>query len=389
MGLIDYKSELEAAAKSMILVHHPGMLIKMMVRMLVNKVRLHHAGILLYNKDRNTYILTISRGQRGLKIPAGYARVEPSAGLVRFFSSKNTHFKDSVLTVERINAYLRKKEISQNQSLAEILVEAKRQMSDFGAVTAIPIFFQQDLLGVMLFGKKRSGKKFLKEELNFFVALSSNVAMAIRNAQLFEDLAIEVERNHRLFIHTAMALASAIDAKDHYTHGHTQRVTDYCLAIARRLIMQKVLKPKEGFLENLRTSGLLHDIGKIGVPEAILGKEQKLTDDEITKVKQHSLIGVTILQPIKELAEPILGVRYHHENFDGTGYPEGKIAEDIPIFARIIRVADAYDAMTSDRPYRKAFTKHEAVEELKKYAGTQFDPAIVDAVVELFHEGNI
>jgi len=391
MGLIDYKLELESAAKSMILVHNHNTLIKMIVRNIVNKVRLHHAGILLYDKERNSYILTISRGQRGLKIPAGFARVESEKGLIKFFRNRDNYegLKDTILTNERINVFLKKSFVSRHKHLKNTIIEARHQMLGFGAVVALPIFFQQDLLGVMLLGKKRSGKRFLQDELNFFVALSNNVSMAIKNAELFENLQFEVDRNHRLFIHTAIAMTAAIDAKDHYTHGHTQRVTEYSLAIAKKLIAKRKISSADNFVENLRIAGLLHDIGKIGVPESILGKKGKLDAEELDKIKQHAIIGVTILQPIKELGEPILGVKYHHENFDGTGYPEGKRGSDIPLPARIIRIADAYDAMTSDRPYRLSLSKYEAIEELKKFSGIQFDPVIVEATIDLYKEGSL
>ncbi|MCM8796112.1 MAG: HD domain-containing protein, partial [Candidatus Omnitrophica bacterium] len=126
---------------------------------------------------------------------------------------------------------------------------------------------------------------------------------------------------------------------------------------------------------------LLHDIGKIGIPEYILNKRGKLTIGERNRIKEHPVIGATILQPIKELKESILGVRHHHERYDGTGYPDGLKANQIPIIASIISVADALDAMTSPRPYRDALSLEIAIEEIRRNSGTQFDPLVVEAAI--------
>jgi len=216
--------------------------------------------------------------------------------------------------------------------------------------------------------------------------------MAIRNAQLFKELQIELDKERRLFIHTTVALAAAIDAKDHYTHGHTSRVTNLTLEIAKK-ITQKYRsyseKFNEKFMENLHIASLLHDIGKIGIPETILNKEGSLNQEEKKKMQEHPSVGALILQPIKELAEPLSGVKYHHERYDGSGYPEGLKGEQIPVIALIIAVADAFDAMTTDRPYRRALSKEEAVKEIRNASGKQFDPLFASALAELCQEGKI
>lgn len=385
---VDYKKELEAAAKSMILVHEPDVLIKMIVRMIVQKVNVNHAGILLHHSDRNTYVLTVSRGTTGLKIPAGFARMDLDNPLIRFFKEgiDKQLFNEDVLVYDEAKRLLRK---NIGADIKQLLKDTLYQMEIFEVVACIPSYFRNDLLGILLLGNKKGGRRFSQEELDFFIALASDVAMAIRNAQLFRELELELDKNKRLFIHTTIALAAAIDAKDHYTHGHTARVTDLSLELAKKL-MQKDKKEFGGkFLEHLHIAGLLHDIGKIGIPESILNKDGILSDAEKEKIREHPSIGVNILQPIKELEDAILGVKYHHEKYDGSGYPEGLKGDSIPLIAAIISVADTFDAMTTDRPYRRALSKDEAIEECKKVSGKQLDPKVTSALIDLYREGKV
>jgi putative two-component system response regulator len=213
--------------------------------------------------------------------------------------------------------------------------------------------------------------------------------MAIRNAQLFKELELEINKKYRLFIHTTVALAAAIDAKDHYTHGHTARVTNLSLEISRRLVQKNKRNFSEKFLEELHIAALLHDIGKIGIPESILNKEGPLNQEEKEHMRSHPHMGVTILQPIKELENSILGVKYHHERYDGTGYPEGLKGDKVPFIAAIIAVADAFDAMTTNRPYRCGLSKEKAKEEIHRQSGKQFHPLVADTLVELIEENRI
>lgn len=394
---LNYKKELEQAAKSMILIHDPQTMMKMIVRTMTQKINVRHAGILLYYKDRDTYILNVSRGERGLKIPAGFARMDPDNVLIKFLKERKTRsiFKEDWLTAEKIKNTLKRKTSrlagrQVDKKLKEILTKLKHQLEILEAEVCIPSYFQDDLLGVLILGKKNSNKKFKRDELDFFVALASDVSMAIRNAQLFSDLQKELDSKHHLFIHTTIALAAAIDAKDHYTHGHTARVTNYSLAILNKLIALKKINIDDKFKENLHIAALLHDIGKIGIPENILNKQDRLSEEERKKIEEHPLIGITILGPIKELNQDCIdGIKYHHEKFDGTGYPEKLKGKKIPLSASIISVADTFDAITTDRPYRKGLTKQEAIEELNRCSGIQFDSTIVKAMNELFKEGKI
>jgi HD-GYP domain-containing protein (c-di-GMP phosphodiesterase class II) len=386
--VVNYKKELESAAKGMILVHEPNVLIKMIVRMIVQKVKVTHAGILLYTKDTDSYVLTVSRGPSGLRIPPGFARMDSDNPLIRFFRQKKHRniFSNGAFDLENAKKLLKKKI---NPGLKRLVKGAMYQMEMFDTVTCIPSYHRDDLLGLLLLGKKKNVKGFAQDELDFFIALASDVAMAIRNAQLFRELETELDKKQRLFIHTTVALAAAIDAKDHYTHGHTTRVTNLCLEIAKRLKVthKKTLDAK--FLEHLQIAGLLHDIGKIGIPEAILNKEGPLEEQERIKMREHPVVGATILEPIKELDLAILGVKYHHEHYDGSGYPEGLKGDQIPLIAAIISVADTFDAMITDRPYRHGMTKHDAIQEVLRVSGKQLNPEVTVVFFDLYKENKI
>lgn len=386
---INYKKELESAAKSMILIHDPNKLIKLIVYRIVNRVKISHAGILLHFKDSDMYVLSVSHGTVGIKVPAGFARLDKNNPLIRYFTEHWQHssmLEGGVLVYDKAKIVLKQKGDFHSKKL---LRETLRQMEIFDVVALIPSYFRDDLLGILMLGRKKNGKNFAKEEIGFFKALASDAAMAIRNAQLFKDLESELEKKHRLFIHTSIALAAAIDAKDHYTHGHTMRVTSICLEIAKRLSLRRKTVIDSKFFENLHIAALLHDIGKIGISETILNKEGPLNDNEWHRMKEHTVLGANILLPISELGDAIYGVKYHHENFDGSGYPEGLKGEDIPLIAAIISVADVFDAMVTDRPYRKGMLKESAVDEIKRVSGKQLNPEVVLAFLELFQENKI
>ncbi len=386
---IDYKRELEIAAKSMILVHEPDTLIRMIVRLMVQKVKVIHAGILLHDEQRNSYILRVSRGPTGTKVPSEFARMDYNNPLIRFFKERidKELLGDGYVTLREAKHFLRKTTISAEEK--DIVKAVLHQMEILDATVCIPSYFQNELLGVLFMGKKKNGRELQRKELDFLVALAHDVAMAIRNARLFKQLQTELYKRKQLFINTTIALAAAIEAKDHYTLGHTQRVTDLSLKIGKRLIKLQEERLSENFLEQLHMAALLHDVGKIGIPESILNKEGPLTNEEKKRMQLHPVIGANILQPIKELEEAILGVKYHHERYDGKGYPEGLNNGKIPLIAAIIAVADTFDAMTTDRQYRAAISKKEAIQEIQRVSGQQLHPQIVSIFLQLSKEGKV
>lgn len=214
--------------------------------------------------------------------------------------------------------------------------------------------------------------------------LTLRVRHIIELNHLQRDLTSEVEKktreNENLFLHVVQALADAIDAKDTYTNGHSGRVAAYSREIARRC----------GFssrrVKDVYMMGLLHDVGKIGIPDAIINKPQKLTEDEYDMIKTHTVMGARILKNIYEMPGLVTGARWHHERYDGRGYPDALAGNDIPEEARIISVADAYDAMSSRRSYRDVLPQEAVRRELVKGRGTQFDPVFADVMIAMIDE---
>jgi putative nucleotidyltransferase with HDIG domain len=185
------------------------------------------------------------------------------------------------------------------------------------------------------------------------------------------------DRLVRAYVEFVSSLASALDARDPYTAGHSLRVSEYSCAIAR------AMNVPEQEQELIRVGALLHDIGKIGIPDSVLQKPGKLTPEEEALIQQHPVIGRKILECVQGFDAYLPVVELHHENWDGSGYPHGLKAEETPRTARIVKVADSYDAMTSDRPYRQGIGHDQAVSVIKKYAGTQFDADAVRAFITL------
>lgn len=386
---IDFKKELEAASKGMIMIHDPNLLMKMIIRMIVRKVKIKHAGMILFDPDSGSYVLSISRGEMGVKIPPGFTRFTDESPIIKILNQKEyrpiTSYGNAVL-LDDINKLVWREGVIEgkaNSAFKGLLHLVEEQMNMLNAVACVPAQHHGKLMAVLLLGAKCDGTKYKKDELDFFSALASDTAMAIQNAQLFDHLKKEAEKNRRQFVQTIIVLSSTIEAKDAYTHGHTERVTNYSLAIARQMAANGSIEFPEKFFENLHIGALLHDIGKIGVPEAILHKNSSLTDEEYAQVKLHATGGADIIRPLGLPQESVDGIKHHHERYDGYGYPHGLKSNEIPIAASIIAVADAYDAMITDRPYRKALTKSAAINEIINCSGLQFDPVPVRAIIEL------
>jgi HD-GYP domain-containing protein (c-di-GMP phosphodiesterase class II) len=192
-----------------------------------------------------------------------------------------------------------------------------------------------------------------------------------------------LRQNQELFLETIKTLAAAIDAKDPYTRGHSDRVCSYSMAISRHLGMSQ----EEVF--RVHIAAILHDVGKLGVRESILNKPGGLSDEEFEVMRQHPAIGAQIMSPIRMLKDIIPGIRNHHETWDGKGYPDQLKGEEIPVVARIIGIADTFDAMTTNRPYQHAMTLDYVLAKMRSMAGSRFDPVVLDAFNAAVEEGDI
>ena len=237
---------------------------------------------------------------------------------------------------------------------------------------AVPILRQDKVEGALVLGSfSRTGLN--RKDAGTAMSFASRMGMALEHVRLIcslRDLSVDV-------IHT---LASAIDAKSPWTKGHSERVAEYAVAIGDRMGLSARQQ------ERLRLAGLLHDIGKIGTYDTLLDKEGRLTSEERELIKLHPERGCEILGPIKDLSDILPAVRHHHERWDGKGYPDGLKGEEIPLLARILCVADSFDTMTDDRPYRPSIGLDNALQELKYCSGSQFEPAIAQALMDVLRE---
>ncbi len=236
-----------------------------------------------------------------------------------------------------------------------------------GEVVCDPITFDDQVVGLLIAGDKRTENgEIASPEMQFMDAVAEFIGTFHENAaRFFEQRAMSIG--------TIEALTAAIDAKDPYTRGHSERVASVSKQIAIAMELGEVES------EQIRTAGVVHDVGKIGVPERVLCKPGKLTDEEFALIKQHPQIGHRILKGVVLLEHTLPGVLHHHERFDGKGYPSRLEGEQIPLQARIIGLADTFDAMSSSRSYRPAVSRDKVLAEIARCAGTQFDPRVVAA----------
>ncbi len=245
------------------------------------------------------------------------------------------------------------------------------------AVLCVPITLRGKPTGVLFLAHYQLGHAFTPDHRNLVTELAAQAAVAIDNARLFKD-------REEVILASLEALANAVDARDPYTAGHSVRVTQYALMIARQM---RYSPDDQSAWVRLERGGRLHDIGKIGTPDAVLQKPGKLTDEEFAKMREHTITGFNILSGLKMLTDELVIVRSHHERYDGRGYPDRKKGDELPMFAWIVSAADAIDAMTSNRPYRRGMPLDTAIDQVRQGAGTHFHPDVAEAVLDAAHNG--
>lgn len=266
------------------------------------------------------------------------------------------------------------------QNRQPLLIDKITESQKFNAISSLgytrdslicaPLLVKDEIIGTITLANKEDGTPFKNDDLELLTTIAAQASIAIKNVQLYEEQQVT-------YLNTVQALVSAVEASDPYTRGHSERVTRYAQVIGRQLNLSP-----DAF-NRLEHAAILHDIGKIGIDVAVLHKEGKLSAEDIDALQQHPLIGARILDPITFLGNVRQIIIQHHERYDGMGYPYKIKGEEILLEARILAVADTYDAMTSDRPYRKALSHDIALAEIKKYSGTQFDPTVAEAMVTL------
>ena len=238
-----------------------------------------------------------------------------------------------------------------------------------------PLMVKDEIIGTLTVVNKLNSTVYNHEELELLSTIAAQASIAIKNAMLYDE-------QQKTYLNTIQALVSAIEASDSYTRGHSERVTRFSLALARKLELP------QNRLKVIERAAILHDIGKIGIDLSLLHKEERLTGEDVAELQLHPTIGMKILEPIEFLHDVRLCIGQHHERYDGKGYPNSLAAEELLLESRILAIADAFDAMTSDRPYRKALKLEVAIRELAENAGTQFDPALVPIFIKLLKAPN-
>jgi putative nucleotidyltransferase with HDIG domain len=331
-------------------------LVKTISHILSSTMHIEQVDILIYNRLHKEYSAIAGEG-----LPKRILLQEDQA-LVRWLKTKK-----QPLVRRQIPDYMTDLDFSWHYE------DIEQELQQLEAELCIPLILDTRLIGILSLGKKLSEEPYNQRDLELLTILASEAAIALENANLYQET-----KDHLL--NTVRALSAAVEAKDIYTKGHCERVVGYAVQIARRLnLSQKQI-------EALIFGATLHDIGKIGVNEEILLKPARLTEQEYDVVKTHPLTGIKILKAVDLPPEVMDIVKYHHERYDGQGYPYGLMEDSIPLAARILSVADAYEAMTSDRPYRQALSKGEALRILQQEAGKQFDPKIVEIFAPILEE---
>ena len=382
--LNDYLSKV---SNQMIFIHDAELLSKLVLKIVTEHLHVKHVGLFLYDNKAEEYVIKLSQGKKGLKIPVNFTKIDKNSNIIRFFNNRALSLKNK-LAVSEHEIKLLKRKNKNDKLFIKQTEELEDAMFIYGAKLVVCGFFRNRIPVIFFIGEKENGKKFTKDEISFLNILASDVVMAIQNTNLFEDMTAQLKKNKQLLLNTVKTLATVLDIKNAYTHGHAERVMKYSL-ILMEYLPKNILKKYKNFEDTLKISSLFHDIGKVGIPEDILNKSGKLTEEEFALIKKHPAMGSEILEPIKEFYEVSLGVKYHHERYDGNGYPYKLAGSNIPLIASIISVADCYDAMLNDRPYRKGLAKNIVVTEIITNKNKQFSPVAVDAFIKAVQDNKM
>jgi putative nucleotidyltransferase with HDIG domain len=318
-------------------------------------------GVHNFINANQTVLLLFDKNTKELKIASAIGIEE---NLIKNLSLKNGDSISGLVVAQ--NKALQVDDLEKDAYLKKINKESYFS----GNFVSIPIIFENNILGVLNVCNRKNSKLLSKRDLSLLTNVGKVAAIALQNISFYEQI-------NDNYLKTIAALASAIDARDPYTKFHSENVTRYTLAIADEMRMNSHDR------EILRNAALLHDIGKISIRDNILLKDTKLTAEEFEKIKSHPSKGEEMLKFLSFLKEASSIIRHHHERYDGTGYPDKIKGSEIELGARIIAAADTFDAMTTDRPYRKSLSLPEAIKELEHCKGTQLDPEIVTLFIRV------
>lgn len=342
-------------------------LYKVIVESALNQTHSSLGALVIYNEDKDRFEIAYSSyiSEGNIYFPHDY----PSYPVINFIISFK---KPMLLTSSKkhpLSGRIQRESLSPDK-FPEIIPFEKE------AIIFPMTSSQSKVIGFIVLSKKKDEISFTAADLHTLAIIAGQSSVSVHNAYLVEGL----ERN---YVNTLMALNAILEAKHPYTKGHTQRVTLYSTAMAREMSLSSAE------IQIMRDGAMLHDIGKIGVADAILNKEGTLSDSEFNIIKKHPIIGEKIIKPIKFLERTLPIIRHHHERMDGRGWPDGLSGARIPLLVRICTIADAYDAMSSDRPYRETMNIDEIRRQLICHSGIQFDEELVDIFLRLLDRGLI
>jgi HD-GYP domain-containing protein (c-di-GMP phosphodiesterase class II) len=324
-------------------------LLELILQTLVTGTDASAGAIFMLDKDKKDISMKVSYG-----LPENIAKdfSVPGQGMI---GRVLEHKKPEVVS-----------DVSQN---AAAYFEYKKNLAQ-DTIMACPLLYKDSVLGAVIICDKKDKKPFDKDDIILLTNVCAQTAIAIENFVLNEDA-------EKTYLETITALAVAVESKDPYSRGHIDRVAEYSERLGNALNLDAEM------MKILKNGAMLHDVGKIGVRDEVLKKQSPLDPGEQKEMREHVIIGVNIIKPIRSMSALSDLVRYHQELYDGSGYPDGLKGEEIPLTARIIKICDAYDAITTDRPYRKGMSKEEAKKEIIAKKGIDFDPGLAEKFIEI------
>jgi len=341
-------------------------------------IDIDYAAVYFYEKHHDSYKLVSFKSKKSDRALSVETNILKTDSIPNWFIEKAPYFDSQGILDPVYRDAIKYEDLDYYQSrqtdkdFIQAIENLKNNMKQFKADVCVSCFYKNRLLAFLLMGKKQKGS-YAQEELDTFSLLAHDIATAVRSGELRDEL-------EQSYIDAIHSIITALEERDIYTKGHSERVVKYSVQIAVELKDAFPFTRIVNFIDKVRRAALLHDVGKIGVPDAILLKPGKLTGEEYEKLKKHPATSLHIVQSIKNLSEDILdGIESHHKRYDGKGYGKGAEGHRVPPLARIIAVADTFDAMTSDRPYRKALSEKAAIDEINRVSGAQFDPKVVEA----------
>ncbi len=348
----EYRQVIKSASEGLRLKVNPINVSNFLVDTVMNTLQSERGWLMILDRHSKKYIVSAARNlPKSASTSISFSKDGQLAELLR---NKQTY-----IDIDDPDKRTLRRDIDKSERIKILKLQTK---------VIVPLNGKSELVGMLFLGSKKSGDIYNQDDAELLTILCNQAALSIKNTFLYEEL-------QESYLNTVRSLVTALEAKDEYTKGHSERVANFAREIAQEL----------GFIQQeaelLYEVSLLHDVGKIGVSEQILNKPSKLSSTEYAQIRTHAMIGEKIISGVESLKEGLSAVRHHHERLNGDGYPDGLSQIEIPIEARVLAVADAFDAMTTKRPYRSAMTTKEAVIELKTHACDQFDPRVVRAFI--------